>query len=31
MLARQSGALFFITKPFTPDAFLSALEPIIGR
>jgi two-component system chemotaxis response regulator CheY len=29
-LAEQSGAQFFITKPFTPDVFRSVLEPILG-
>lgn len=31
MLAKESGALFFITKPFTPDIFRSVLQPIIGE
>jgi len=31
MLAKESGALFFITKPFTPDIFRSVLDPIIGK
>jgi len=29
-LAQQSGALFFITKPFTPDTFRNELDPVIG-
>jgi len=28
--AKDSGALFFITKPFTPETFRSELEPVIG-
>ena len=30
-LAREAGALFFITKPFSPDVFRSVLEPILGN
>jgi two-component system, chemotaxis family, chemotaxis protein CheY len=29
--ATQAGALFFITKPFTPDVFQSALGPVLGE
>ena len=29
-LAFQSGALFMITKPFTPEAFKAALEPVLS-
>ena len=28
--AKDAGAAFLITKPFTPEAFRSALEPILG-
>jgi two-component system chemotaxis response regulator CheY len=32
MLARaeQAGALFVITKPFTPESFRDALEPVLA-
>jgi two-component system chemotaxis response regulator CheY len=30
VMAKDAGALFFITKPFTPDVFRDALEPILG-
>ena len=29
-LAFQSGALFMITKPFSPDTLKSALAPVLG-
>jgi two-component system, chemotaxis family, chemotaxis protein CheY len=29
--AQQAGALFLISKPFTPEAFRSTLGPILGR
>ena len=29
-LAFQSGALFMLTKPFTPDAIKSALAPVLA-
>jgi two-component system chemotaxis response regulator CheY len=29
--ALEEGALFFITKPFTPEAFEQTLTPIIGH
>ena len=28
--AKDAGALFFITKPFTPDVFREVLDPILG-
>ena len=28
--AEKAGAAFFITKPFTPDAFCDALEPVLN-
>jgi len=28
--AQQAGALFVITKPFSPDSFRDALAPVIG-
>ncbi|HET7328546.1 MAG TPA: response regulator [Nocardioidaceae bacterium] len=28
--AEQAGALFVITKPFTPEAFRATLDPVIG-
>ena len=28
--AKEAGALFLIAKPFTPEVFREALEPIIG-
>ena len=28
--AREAGARFLLTKPFTPDVFRSALTPILG-
>lgn len=28
--AQNAGALFLIAKPFTPDAFREALEPVLG-
>lgn len=28
--AASAGARFLVTKPFTPDAFREALEPVIG-
>jgi two-component system chemotaxis response regulator CheY len=28
--AKDAGAVFLITKPFTPESFRSALEPILG-
>ena len=30
VMAKDAGALFFITKPFTPEVFRDALEPILG-
>jgi len=30
LAAKDAGAAFLITKPFTPEAFRSALEPILG-
>ena len=29
--AGNAGALFVITKPFTPDGFRTVLEPILGK
>lgn len=28
--AASAGARFFVTKPFTPDSFREALEPVLG-
>jgi two-component system, chemotaxis family, chemotaxis protein CheY len=28
--AEQAGAMFVITKPFTPESFRDALEPVLG-
>ena len=28
--AEAAGALFLIAKPFTPEAFQEALEPVLG-
>jgi two-component system, chemotaxis family, chemotaxis protein CheY len=28
--AKDAGALFLLTKPFTPEAFKAALEPVLG-
>ena len=30
-LAKETGAQFLIAKPFTPENFSSALQPVIGR
>jgi two-component system, chemotaxis family, chemotaxis protein CheY len=29
-LAHSAGALFLVSKPFTPDSFREALEPVLG-
>jgi two-component system chemotaxis response regulator CheY len=28
--AMEAGALFLITKPFTPESFKAALDPVVG-
>jgi two-component system chemotaxis response regulator CheY len=28
--AQDAGAMFLIAKPFTPEAFQAALEPVLG-